>query len=109
MEFGIFDHLDASGIPIRRLYEERLTLIERAESLGFTRYHVAEHHGTPLGLAPSPSVWLASVIQRTSTMRIGPLVYVLPLYNPYRLAEEVAQLDQLSGGRLELAVVSEFS
>lgn len=104
MEFGIFDHLDASGVPIQQLYRERLALVEQAESLGFTRYHVAEHHGTPLGLAPSPSVWVASVIQRTTTMRVGPLVYVLPLYAPLRLAEEIAQLDQLSGGRLEVGV-----
>ncbi|GAB3033473.1 LLM class flavin-dependent oxidoreductase [Parafrigoribacterium mesophilum] len=104
MEFGIFDHLDASGVPVQQLYRERLALIEQAESLGFTRYHVAEHHGTPLGLAPSPSVWLASVIQHTTTMRVGPLVYVLPLYTPLRLAEEIAQLDQLSGGRLDVGV-----
>jgi alkanesulfonate monooxygenase SsuD/methylene tetrahydromethanopterin reductase-like flavin-dependent oxidoreductase (luciferase family) len=104
MEFGIFDHLDASGVPIQQLYRERLALVQQAESLGFTRYHVAEHHGTPLGLAPSPSVWVASVIQRTTTIRIGPLVYVLPLYTPLRLAEEIAQLDQLSGGRLEVGV-----
>ncbi|MEO7124424.1 MAG: LLM class flavin-dependent oxidoreductase [Lacisediminihabitans sp.] len=104
MEFGIFDHLDASGIPVADLYRERLALVEQAELLGFTRYHVAEHHGTPLGLSPSPSVWVASVIQRTTTLRVGPLVYVLPLYSPVRLAEEIAQLDQLSGGRLEVGV-----
>ncbi|MEO7127015.1 MAG: LLM class flavin-dependent oxidoreductase [Nakamurella sp.] len=104
MEFGIFDHLDASGVPIQQLYRERLALVEQAESLGFTRYHVAEHHGTALGLAPSPSVWVASVIQRTTTIRVGPLVYVLPLYTPLRLAEEISQLDQLSGGRLEVGV-----
>jgi alkanesulfonate monooxygenase SsuD/methylene tetrahydromethanopterin reductase-like flavin-dependent oxidoreductase (luciferase family) len=104
MEFGIFDHLDASGVPIQQLYQERLALVEQAESIGFTRYHVAEHHGTPLGLAPSPSVWVASVIQRTTTIRVGPLVYVLPLYSPLRLAEEISQLDQLSGGRLDVGV-----
>jgi alkanesulfonate monooxygenase SsuD/methylene tetrahydromethanopterin reductase-like flavin-dependent oxidoreductase (luciferase family) len=104
MEFGIFDHLDASGVPVGQLYRERLALIEQAEALGFTRYQVAEHHGTPLGLAPSPSIWLASVIQHTTTMRVGALVYVLPLYSPLRLAEEIGQLDQLSGGRLEVGV-----
>ena len=47
---------------------------------------------------------MASVIQRTTTIRVGPLVYVLPLYAPLRLAEEITQLDQLSGGRLEVGV-----
>ena len=104
MEFGLFDHLDSSGVPIHQLYSERLALIAHAESLGFTRYHIAEHHGTPLGLAPSPSLWIASVLQRTTTLRVGALAYVLPLYNPLRLAEEIAQLDQLGGGRLEVGV-----
>ena len=56
---------------------------------------VAEHHGTPLGMAPSPSLLLASAAQRTRRIRLGPLVYVLPLYNPMRLAQEVCMLDQL--------------
>ena len=42
--------------------------------------------------------------QRTRRIRLGPLVYLLPLYDPLRLIEEVAMLDQLSGGRLELGV-----
>lgn len=104
MEFGLFDHLDDSGRPTHQMYNERLALIARAEALGFTRYQVAEHHGTPLGLAPSPSLWIASVLQRTTTLRVGALAYVLPLYNPLRLAEEIAQLDQLGGGRLDVGI-----
>ena len=53
---------------------------------------------------PRPSVFLAAVAQRTKRLRFGPLVYLLPLYHPLRLAEEVAMLDQMSGGRFELGV-----
>src|SRR5262245_9779488 len=52
--FGIFDHVDLSDEPIGTLYEHRLRLVEAAEAAGFRTYHVAEHHATRLGMAPSP-------------------------------------------------------
>ncbi|MBV8808644.1 MAG: LLM class flavin-dependent oxidoreductase, partial [Acidobacteriaceae bacterium] len=85
-------------------YERRLQLIEEYDRSGFYAYHLAEHHGTPLGFAPSPSVFLAAVAQRTKNLRFGPLVYVVPLYHPLRLIEEICMLDQMSGGRFELGV-----
>lgn len=103
-EFGLFDWIDAREAPIGRIYEERLQLLEYADTAPFVCYHLAEHHQTPLGLAPSPALFLASAAQRTRRIRLGPLVYLLPLYEPLRLIEEVAMLDQLSGGRLELGV-----
>ncbi len=102
MEFGIFDHLDASGRPLHDYYQDRLRVIEQFEAAGFRGYHVAEHHSTPLGMAPSPSVFLAAVAARTTKLRFGPLVYALPLYHPYRLVQEICMLDQISGGRLEI-------
>jgi alkanesulfonate monooxygenase SsuD/methylene tetrahydromethanopterin reductase-like flavin-dependent oxidoreductase (luciferase family) len=104
MKFGIFDHMDRSGPDIGRQYEERLRLIQLYEWAGFHAYHVAEHHATPLGMAPSPSVFLAAVAQRTSRLRFGPLVYTLNLYHPLRLIDEICMLDQMSGGRLEVGV-----
>lgn len=102
--FGLFDWIDRGDVPIQQLYEERLTLVEAAEEAGFEAYHLAEHHGTPLGMASSPSVFLAAVAQRTKRIRLGPLVYILPLYDPLRLIEEICILDHLSGGRLELGI-----
>jgi len=104
MEFGVFDHVDSSGLPLGEFYRQRLRLTEAYDRLGFHGYHVAEHHFTPLGLAASPSVYLASVIQRTSRLKIGSLVYTLPLYHPLRLAEEICMLDQMSEGRLQVGV-----
>jgi len=54
MRFGIFDHLDDGGVPIGQLFGERLQLIEAYDRAGFYGYHLAEHHATPLGYAPSP-------------------------------------------------------
>jgi alkanesulfonate monooxygenase SsuD/methylene tetrahydromethanopterin reductase-like flavin-dependent oxidoreductase (luciferase family) len=102
MEFGIFDHLDRSDLPLQDYYEARLKLIEACDRCGFYSYHVAEHHFTPLGMAPSPSVFLAAIAQRTRRLRFGPLVYALPLHHPLRVLEEICMLDHLSGGRLDL-------
>ncbi|NKB19438.1 MAG: LLM class flavin-dependent oxidoreductase [Alphaproteobacteria bacterium] len=102
MDFGVFDHLDRGSLPLDAYYESRLRVIEMYDRGGFYGYHVAEHHATPLGMAASPSVFLAAVAQRTKTLRFGPMVYALPLYHPLRLAEEICMLDQMSGGRLEL-------
>ncbi len=87
MDFGVFDHLDRGSMPLDAYYESRLRVIEMYDRGGFYGYHVAEHHATPLGMAASPSVFLAAVAQRTKTLR---------------LAEEICMLDQMSGGRLEL-------
>jgi len=105
--FGIFDHLDRGTAPPERwgqFYENRLRLLELADRHGFFGYHVAEHHFTPLGLAPSPSVYLAAAATRTRRIGLGPLVYILPLYHPLRLIEEICMLDQLSNGRFLLGV-----
>ena len=104
LEFGIFDHLDDDGGELGAFYEKRLRLIELVEWAGFYGYHLAEHHATPLGLAPSPSVFLSAAMQRTKTLRLGPLVYVLPLHHPLRVYEEICMLDQMSGGRLMVGV-----
>ncbi len=102
MEFGIFDHLDRNRLPLADYFEERLDIIETLDRAGFYSYHLAEHHATPLGMAPSPSVFLAAVAQRTKRMRFGPLIYALPLYHPLRMIEEICMLDQMSGGRLDM-------
>ena len=104
MKFGVFDHMDRAGADLGRQFDERLRLIELYERAGFHAYHLAEHHATPLGMAPSPSVFLAAVAQRTKTLRFGPLVYTLNLYHPLRLIDEICMLDQMSGGRLELGI-----
>src|SRR5918911_5042851 len=89
LPFGIFDWLDRNDPVLGDTYEQRLRLLEAADQAGFYCYHLAEHHGTPLGMAPSPSLLLAAASQRTRRLRLGPLVYLLPLYNPVRLAEKI--------------------
>ena len=103
LRYGIFDWVDINGeMAVSEVYEQRLRMLEYADEAGFFCYHVAEHHGTPLSVAPSPHLLLASLAQRTSRLHFGPLVSILPLMNPVRMVEEVCMLDHLSKGRLEL-------
>src|SRR5579885_427670 len=102
LEFGVFDHLDRNDLLLSEFYEERLKVIEAFDRCGFYAYHVAEHHFTPLGMAPSPSVFLSAIAQRTRRLRFGTFVYALPLHHPLRVFEEICMLDHMSGGRLEI-------
>jgi alkanesulfonate monooxygenase SsuD/methylene tetrahydromethanopterin reductase-like flavin-dependent oxidoreductase (luciferase family) len=106
MQFGVFDHIEPlDGMTLQQIYDLRLTQIEKLDKAGFYVYHLAEHH-TPAvySLAPSQNVFLAAVSQRTTQLRFGPCVYVLPLHHPLRLIEEISMLDHLSGGRMEIGV-----
>ena len=58
LAFGIFDHVDRNDEPLGALFEQRLRLAEAADAAGFRTYHVAEHHATRLGMAPSPGIFL---------------------------------------------------
>jgi alkanesulfonate monooxygenase SsuD/methylene tetrahydromethanopterin reductase-like flavin-dependent oxidoreductase (luciferase family) len=100
----MFDWLDESGRGQGETYEERLRMLELADRLGFYSYHLAEHHATELSTVPSPNLFLATVAQRTRRLRMGALSYILPLYSPVRLLEEVCMLDQLSNGRAEFGL-----
>ena len=74
-----------------------------AEELGFDGLTVTEHHA-PLMTCPSPHLLLAAAAVRTSRIRLGTAVTVLPLHHPIRVAEEAGMLDLLSGGRFELGL-----
>ncbi len=104
VRFAMFDWLDESGRGQGETYAERLRMLELADRAGFYCYHLAEHHATELSTVPSPNLFLAAVAQRTRRIRLGPLSYILPMYDPIRLLEEICMLDQLSGGRFELGL-----
>src|SRR5919109_417674 len=105
MKLGLFDHMQKHDKPTLSyvdLYKNHLEVLEFADQAGFDFYFVAEHH-FDMGFSecPSPGSFLGAASQRTKRIRLGPLVYVLPLWNPIRVAEEVALLDNLTEGRLE--------
>lgn len=104
MKVGLFDHVERSDRPLATTFDERLQFIAAADAAGFYCAHVAEHHCTPLNMVPAPSIYLGAIARLTKQIHLGPLVYLLPLYSPLRLAEEICMLDHLSRGRFQLGV-----
>ena len=104
LDFGLFDWIEWDKSAPNDIFENRLRMLEYADHSGFHSYHLAEHHLTPLSVSPSPAVFLAAAAQRTSKLRLGPLVFLLPFHNPIRLYHEICMLDNLSNGRLDLGV-----
>jgi alkanesulfonate monooxygenase SsuD/methylene tetrahydromethanopterin reductase-like flavin-dependent oxidoreductase (luciferase family) len=90
--------------PYEQLYREVLDQITWAEDLGFASVWLTEHHFCDDGYTPSPLVVAAAIAERTSTMRIGTNLMLLPLHDPIRLAEDAATVSILSGGRFDLGV-----
>ncbi len=87
-----------------QLYRDRLELIRLADRAGFKGFHLAEHHGTDLCMAPNQEVFLAAASQITESIRLGPMVKLLPLHHPVRVVEDLCILDNLTNGRLEFGV-----
>jgi natural product biosynthesis luciferase-like monooxygenase protein len=105
MKFGML-HLFESpmGRSDDEMVREQIELMEAAEELGFDSVWPAEHHFSEYGFCASPALSLAAIARRTTRLRLGTGVVVLPFHNPVRVAEDYAMLDNLSGGRVELGV-----
>lgn len=91
-------------VPWPAYYAETLDLITDAERLGYDTVWLSEHHGRADGFAPSPLVAAAAIAARTSRIRIGTNILLLPLHHPLRVAEDGAVVHAVSDGRLILGV-----
>ncbi len=89
--------------PVGQLYEEMLEQAVLAERLGYDGIWLAEQNLVSFLAAPDPLQLAAMIAQRTERIRIGVAVHVLPFHHPLRLAGAIAQIDQLSGGRFDVA------
>ena len=107
MKFAHFSHIWAkSGMTPHQRYEELWRELETADTLGFDYSFCVEHHFRPdESWMSSPSLYAVGAGARTKRLRIGPMGYIVPLYHPLRLAEEIAIVDQMLGGRMELGLV----
>src|SRR5439155_8131539 len=104
MRFGFFDQLPcAAGFTEQQRYQHILAQIELGDAVGFDTVWLGElHFSRGFSILSDPLMVLAAAAQRTSRIRLGTAVTLLPLHNPVKLAEEAAIADILSNGRLEL-------
>jgi alkanesulfonate monooxygenase SsuD/methylene tetrahydromethanopterin reductase-like flavin-dependent oxidoreductase (luciferase family) len=106
MKFGLhyLMSVSESQSPSQR-YRDTLEQAVRAEGLGFESVWPVEQHFHQIQSAlPCPTLLLAAIASRTTTLRLGTAIVQLPLAHPLRTAEEIATLDVLSGGRVEFGV-----
>ena len=89
-------------------YDAALAMTEWADRLGFVTVVVSEHHGSPDGYLPSPLTMAAAIAARTSQVRIQIAALIAPFHDPLRLAEDIAVVDLLSGGRLDVIVANGY-
>jgi alkanesulfonate monooxygenase SsuD/methylene tetrahydromethanopterin reductase-like flavin-dependent oxidoreductase (luciferase family) len=105
MDFGLFFLMQRDETwSERQVYDSALAQMLAAESLGYQSVWFAEHHFNDYGLCPAPPVLASYVAARTTTLRLGMGVSLLPLHHPVDLAEQLAVLDVVSGGRLDVGV-----
>ncbi|MGO9059910.1 MAG: LLM class flavin-dependent oxidoreductase [Candidatus Binataceae bacterium] len=99
-----FRNPPGSGRSFDQLYKQMFAQIERAEELGFDSIWLTEHHLTDDGYLPSLMPMAAAIAARTHRVQIGTYVLLFPFYHPIKLAEDIAVVDVISGGRLRIGV-----
>ena len=109
----IFEFLYAPGAPgeevapqtATAVFDTGVALWQRIDRLGFEGIFFSEHH-FGLSYSPSPNLLIAAIARSTERLRLGTMGMVLPLYQPWRVLEEIGMLDHLTGGRLEIGCAS---
>jgi len=102
MQFGVLQFFSWPGkrVPLETVYERAFQRIDVMERTGYDAVWLAEHHFSTYSVCPSIHIMGTHIAARTERLRIGTAVSLAPFYHPLRLAEEVALLDVLSGGRV---------
>ena len=102
MKFGVFSLMqwpeDRSQSDV---FANEITQLSLAEEQGYDTAWLAEHHFSRYGIGPSIHLTAAHLAARTSRIRIGTAVTIVPFFHPLRLAEEIAMLDLMSNGRID--------
>jgi alkanesulfonate monooxygenase SsuD/methylene tetrahydromethanopterin reductase-like flavin-dependent oxidoreductase (luciferase family) len=105
MQFGLFFLMQRDPAwSEAAVYEAEVAQMLAAEAHGFDSVWIAEHHFSNYGVCPAPPVLAAHVAARTERLRVGMGVTLLPLHDPVLIAEQLAVLDLISGGRLDVGI-----
>ena len=111
MKFAHFSHVwGKPNMTAHQRYEQLWRELQLCDDLGFDFSFCVEHHFRPdESWMSAPSLYAVAGNARTKRLRVGAMGYVVPLYQPLRLAEEIAVVDQMSGGRFECGLVPGIS
>ncbi len=105
MKLSVLDQsIFVEGCGEDEALRDTLALAQHAESLGYARFWVSEHHGLPTIVGSAPEVLLAAIAARTTRIRIGSAGVMLPHYSAFKVAEVFRVLDALAPGRVDLGV-----
>jgi luciferase family oxidoreductase group 1 len=105
MHFGTFLLMQSpSASPADEVYARAVEQAQAAEALGFRNVWIAEHHFSTYGYVGRPVQLATYIAAKTTTLRVGTAVIVVPLHHPLIVAEEIATLDQLADGRVDVGL-----
>src|SRR3984893_4584102 len=105
MNFGTFLLMQSpSARPSQEMFDRAVDIGQAAESLGFRNLWLAEHHFSTYGYLSRPVQLATYIAAKTRTLRVGTAVIVVPLHHPLIIAEEIATLDLLAGGRVDIGL-----
>jgi alkanesulfonate monooxygenase SsuD/methylene tetrahydromethanopterin reductase-like flavin-dependent oxidoreductase (luciferase family) len=99
---------DLAGTTMAERYAAALDMAEWADGLGFVVIVLSEHHGSADGYLPSPLTMAAAIAARTKQARIQIAALIAPFHDPLRLAEDIAVVDLVSDGRLDLVIANGY-
>src|SRR5436305_793789 len=105
MNFGTFLLMQSpSARPSEEIFARGFEMAQAAETLGFRSVWLADHHFSTYGYLSRPAQLATFMAAKTTTLRVGTAVIVVPLHHPLIVAEEIATLDLLAGGRVDIGL-----
>lgn len=105
MQFGVFMTMPSPvPKPAAEIYARGIEIAQTADDLGFSHLWLAEHHFTNYAYISRPLMLLSHIAAKTKQIRLGPAIIPVPLHHPLIVAEELAMIDVLSGGRVEVGL-----
>ena len=105
IKFGTFLLMQSpSARSSQEIYSRAIDIAQAAETLSFRNVWLAEHHFSTYGYLSRPAQLATFIAAKTTRLRVGTAVIVVPLHHPLVIAEEIATLDQLAGGRVDIGL-----
>ncbi|WP_028984066.1 MsnO8 family LLM class oxidoreductase [Sporolactobacillus terrae] len=104
LSFGLLDQSPITSKSSEEAFKHTLELAQLADALGFDRFWVSEHHGSPHYAGTAPEVLIAYLLAKTEQIKIGSGGVLLQHYSPYKIAEIFHVLSALGSGRIELGI-----